>query len=298
MQTLSPTELSALIRLLDDEDPQVHQHVVERLQQEGSHIVPALMKAWESATDEILQQQIERLIQQIQRDEVLESFREWLHGPEKDLLTGALLLARIRYPDFNEHLVWNRIEQMKRDIWMEMRGFLSPIEKINLFNHVFYRHYEYGLRQPEDDPEGTSLFMNKVLESRKGNGLLLGILYLSLARQLGMHVYAVQLPHYFCLAYLKDDIPDTDIRYTDMDIRKGILFYINPANSGLIFTKQEIREYLEKEGIEPQPSHFNPISTNAVIKLLLQAMQQYYRDKQQYDREKDLDQFLELVEGV
>lgn len=295
MASIEPTELKALITLLDDQDAEVFYHVQERLRGYGSEIVPHLMEAWEGTPNLVLQDRIEYVIHHIQLEQSLNAFEHWIQTPELDLLSGALIIAQHRYPDFNEHLIWNRVDQLKRDIWVEMRGFTSPIEKINLFNHVFYRQWAFTVRAVEEDVEGHDFFLNRVVESRKGNELTIGMLYLAMARQLGLPVYGVILPDNFCLAYCRQELDEDRLLWGKEELQRGIQFFINPANKGLIFTRHELREHLKKIDQADLYDDIGPVTTLAVIELLVTTMQLYYRKHHKPDLADDMNAYLRLL---
>lgn len=296
MALIDERQLEAMLALLDDQDEEVYHHISEQLVHLGPDIMPSLMKAWEGTVNTELQDRIEQVMHQIQIGYVLEEFRDWTQSPEQDPLTGALLIARHRYPDFNENRVWNLVDQMKRTLSSEMRGSLSPVEQVNIFNHVFYRHFEFNARQSEQgETDENDLYLNLVIESKRGNAISLGILYLSLARQMGMPVYGIHLPNQFCMSYLKHEV---DEQYLGDDAPAGptVLFYINPANNGLIFTRHEIKEYLDKLGEPHDPAWFKPISTFATLRQLVQVMQERYRENRKYREADELEKFQELME--
>ena len=71
----------------------------------------------------------------------------------------------------------------------------------------------------------------------KGNPITLGILYISLAQELGIPIYGVSIPRNFILAYVDE--------YNLNDpYEEDILFYINPYNNGKVLGEREIDYFL------------------------------------------------------
>ena len=60
------TEIYALVKLLDDPDPEIFEHVEKRLVEHGNEVIEYLENVWESAPDATLQQRIENVVHQIQ----------------------------------------------------------------------------------------------------------------------------------------------------------------------------------------------------------------------------------------
>ena len=75
-------------------------------------------------------------------------------------------------------------------------------------------------------------FINKVLETRRGNPLLVGLVYMLVAQMLGMPVYGVNLPQHFVLAFLEQETYAGNVTgmSTQTAQNRKPLFYINAFN--------------------------------------------------------------------
>ena len=63
------------------------------------------------------------------------------------------------------------IEKMRRNVWLELNNYLTPLEKINVLTSILYNYYklkgvEIAYSQPED------FLINKTLETKKGNAII------------------------------------------------------------------------------------------------------------------------------
>lgn len=67
---MNDKELESLIKLLDDPDAEVSQHVEERLLSYGNEVIEYLESAWEQSFDALLQERIENLVHKIQYNSV------------------------------------------------------------------------------------------------------------------------------------------------------------------------------------------------------------------------------------
>lgn len=273
-EALENNELNALISLLDDPDTEVFDHVSGKLRSFGPDIIPKLEAVWEESFDSILQQRIEQIIHQIQFNGLKDDMVKWLEDDPDNLYKGAALVARYQYPELDELKLKAEIDHIRRAIWLEMNYHLTPFEQVNVFNHVFYTLMGFS-GKTEEKPEINSFYLNNVLESKKGNSLSLGVLYLIIAQDLDMPVYGVDLPRHFVLAYTKDFLETlTD----DVDLRDQVIFYINALNKGTIFTRNEILLFLQKMDKEANPEFFTPRSNKAIVKLLLQNLAHIYQE--------------------
>ena len=132
-------DIKAMIRLLDDPDREISVSVLSSLKSMGQQIIPVLEKAWESSTDNLMQERLESLIQDIQQDDVKDQLKVWLKNDQEDLLKGTWLIAKFQYPDLDLSDLQNQISQISRETWLEINQNLTALEKIRVLNYVFYK---------------------------------------------------------------------------------------------------------------------------------------------------------------
>lgn len=237
---VSDERLKAMITLLDDSDEEVVAHVTEQLLGYGTNIIPQLEHAWESLADHGLQERVENIIHKIQFNLTRDSLADWLENSRHDLLQVMLIVARYQYPELNESRVRNHIESIRIDAWMEMNYYLTALEKVRILNHIFFRIHGFsGNTDHYNDPQNS--FINKVLESRKGNPISLCVLYMIIAQRLHIPIYGVNLPQHFILAYLDDSESAEKLPIA----QREPLFYINAFNRGMVFGRKEIDQFLQ-----------------------------------------------------
>lgn len=287
---MNQTEINALINLLDDPDKEVFEHVSEKLMAFGSEVIPELESAWEKTFDPVLHRRIEDLIHHIQSGNTEKHLKEWRDINSDNLLEGVLIVCRYQYPDLKTDVVLKAIDRLKKAIWLEMNYDLTPLEQVNVFNHVLYSIQNFsGNTLNLLDPQNC--YLNHILESKKGNSISLGILYLILANELKMPVYGVNLPQHFILSYHKDFItPESNTN----EIRRNVLFYINPFNKGMIFTKEDIALFLKRLNIEPDPQYYIPCDNKMVIKVLIENLIQSYKASGVNDKVDELEKLVRM----
>jgi len=240
------SELKALITLLDDPNNTVYESVEKRLKDIGAEIVPELKNAWENSKDELFLERTSTIISDVQFEDTLNRFKNWVDEGGENLLDASFLIARYNFPDLDYHLFVQQIEKIKRDAWLQMNDNLTPLEHIRVINHIIYNIHKFG-RNNTDFYSPKNSYLNQVLESKKGNPISLAILYLIITEKLELPVYGVNLPKNFILAYaekLYDTALETDIE------NKIVSFYINPYNNGAVLTKREIDYFLKQQKIK------------------------------------------------
>lgn len=258
--------IEALVRLIEDPDEAIYGHVRDELINCGSSVIPILESSWE--TDDyglIFQSRIELLIQEIQFSEIKRDLEQWIASPTKDLLTGSLIVSRYQYPNLNEDEIHQKIQAIRKDIWLELSDDQTAYEKVRVFNKIFYGKYGFtGNSKDYHSPLNSCL--NTVLQTKKGNPLSLCVLYSIIARSLDMPIYGVNLPNHFVLTYLDED---QMISIIDPTNKFGNLFYINAFSKGGIFDAEEIRAFLNGLDKSELREYFEPCSNSAIIMRML-----------------------------
>ena len=263
------TEIYALVKLLDDPDPEIFEHVEKRLVEHGNEVIEYLENVWETAPDVTLQQRIENVVHQIQFNTVKEDLNLWYQSGAFDLLKGALIVNRYQFPDLDEQKMINQIEEIKREIWLNLQYEMSSIEKVKLINHIFYNVYGFrGNTTNHTDPQNS--YINQVLESKKGNQISLALIYSTLAQKLDIPIYGVNLPQHFILGYLDESKRDEN------DF--GVLFYINAFNKGAIFGKHDVDQFLRQLQLEPLPGFYAPCSNVEIIRRIIRNLISSYEN--------------------
>ena len=105
-------EISALFHLIDDPDEEVFSSVSERIVSLGRAIIPNLEHLWENTPDESVQGRIEMLIHKLHFRDLVNDFTSWKNG-SCELLQGALLAARYRYPEMIATTTLQEMEKIR-----------------------------------------------------------------------------------------------------------------------------------------------------------------------------------------
>jgi regulator of sirC expression with transglutaminase-like and TPR domain len=283
-------EIHALFTLIDDPDEEVFGAVSDRIVGLGSPIIPDLENLWENTPSESVQNRIELLIHRLHFTDLSEDIRQWSLSGHHDLLVGALLAARFQYPDLSAAPVMQEIEKVRRNIWLELNQYLTPLEQATIMTSILYSYY--GLKGTETNyKEPQEFLLQKTLEARRGNQVSNGILYLILCERLDLPVRAVRIPKQFILGYLKPGYSDP--RHPDP--KQNIEFFIDPT-SGLVFTHQDVSNYLERIAEPPSADIFRPQSNKQVVQQLLSQLGRCFDTEAQRYKQEELQQLVQLLD--
>ena len=283
---IDPIEIKSLIRLLNDPDREIFEHIHSKLASYGSEAIEYLETAWEEAFDPIQAERIANLVHEIQFGIVKEELKLWYQGGSFDLLQGVLTINKYQYPDLDEQKIINQIEAIKRDIWLQMIYDASPAEQIKLINHVFYNIHGFsGNTTNHHDPQNS--YLNQVLETKKGNQISLAIIYSIIAQKLDIPVYGVNLPQHFILAYVDESM--------ETEFEGGILFYINAFNRGLIFGRRDVDMFLKQLKLHAEKQFYEPCSNADIIRRILRNLISAYENLGSVEKVAELNELLEIV---
>jgi Transglutaminase-like superfamily len=291
MKDFSEKEFNALISLLDDNDVEVLDHVSNKLVSLGLDGIPLLESAWETSGNQLIQTRLEELINKIQFSNVKDRLQKWIDGGGEDLLEGALLVARFHYPDLDEFKITQKIDTISKNIWIELNPALSPLEEVHVLNHVFFQlHGFFGQQVQNPDPELG--YINQVLDTKKGNSLSLSILFLILAQKNDLPVYGVNLPYHFIMAYCRKHLRPDELLNGEQE--QQVMFYVNPLNKGIAFSRTEISSYIEQIKIKSHPKYYSPCHNLDIIKTLVYNQLSCYDQNGNTDKAQQLKMLFDM----
>ncbi len=266
-------EISALFTLIDDPDEEIFSTVSKRIVDYGKSIIPNLENLWENTPNEELQERIELLIHRLHYSDLVNDLTDWKNSAYHDLLFGALLVAKFQYPELQTTPVLQEIEKIRRNVWLELNSYLTPLEQANVISSILYNYYnlkgtEVAYINPDD------FFIHKVLQSKKGNALSNGILYLVLGELLDIPVKAINIPKQFVLAFFHSDFDP--LTYTGNPQDK-IQFYVD-ATTGQPFTNKDVDNYFKRISVPPIASYFKPVNHKRIIQMLIEELAKCFKE--------------------
>lgn len=276
-------ELKALISLLDDPDAEIYKSLADKLITSGPEVIPLLEESWEQSFDVLLQERVEQIIHKIQFNQVKNDLQLWKISNQDNLLEGILIINRYQYPNMEEAEVYGKLAELRRNAWYHLMYDMSPIEKVKLLNNILFR--EFGLSGNTSDfhsPQNS--FMNKVLETKKGNPISLACIYSLVAQRLDIPIYGVNLPKHFVLAYMNEEKPDE------------VLFYINVFSRGQIMRDVDITAFLKQLNLPPTDEYIKPCDNLSIIKRMLRNLVAAYEYVDNREKREEVQLLLDLID--
>lgn len=284
-------EITALLSLMDDPDEEVFGLVSKRIVDYGSNIIPTLEHWWETNPDEQVQQRIENLIHRLHYKDLQQDLLNWKNETQPELLAGALLCARFQYPDLSLAPVLTDIEKLRRNVWLELNNYLTPLEQINVLTSILFSYY--GLKgQPKDFTKPDEFLLHKVLTTKKGNHIGNGLLYLILCERLDIPIQAIRIPGQFVLVYFKPDL----ISENPTPGNTRIEYFIEPA-SGQVFTQRDVEAYFQRAQLSLDKEFLQPQNNIETIAHVLGELSHCFDNEKEQHKKIELQELVALLKS-
>ncbi|WP_338793646.1 transglutaminase-like domain-containing protein [Bernardetia sp. Wsw4-3y2] len=278
---LDEKELKALISLLEDDDAQILEHVENKILSIGQSIIPLLEDSWTSSFNPTLQRRIEDILHTLQFDILKEKLQKWYENEQDDLLKGLWILATYQYPDLRFDELQLKIEQLYFETWVAFQNVEHPIDQVRRLNSVFFEKLAFKANVNNFHSVNNSM-INQVLESKKGNPLSLATVYMLIAQKLKLPIFGVNLPNLFVLIYKSDELD----------------FYINVFNRGVIFSKQDIDNYLKQLKLPKSDVFYSPCDNLAILRRMIHNLMQSFEHAAQGEKIPELIELLGILGEV
>ncbi len=272
--TLSPTEKSALLDLIDDPSPAVRRGLKQRFVELGSDS-HNLLREIVRGNNRHLAWHARQFLQELNLTDPSAEFRDFIRSLNYELETGALMIARTMRPDLDTGEVCqelDRIAQRCRDLIIEPS---STRTKCRVINRILY--HEMGFRGNTEnytDPENS--FIDQVLERRCGIPISLCTLYLLVARRLGLELEPIGLPGHFMIGCFAEERP----------------FFIDAFDGGVFRTPEEIFVFLRSNDLAPQLSDLAPTPIREVLSRTCRNLATHFDAHGDSDRAQLFDNFV------
>jgi hypothetical protein len=286
------TKIDALIRLLEDPNNQVFEQVKNELILIGDEaLFPLETAAQKNSFGDQFNERVHSLINEIQRNVLKNELIQWINSEEKDLLLGSIIVSKHHDTYIEDSLVHETIQSLRRAIWLEFNDYQTSFEQIKIFNKIFFGVSQFKCLNKESySPDEIDI--SKVLESKQGAPLTIGLIYSIVAQSLDLPVYGVNLPNSFVLAFM-DYNQSNFILNQQNDF--GVLFYINPKSLGDILDAREIDAFLSSRNLDPNRSHFEPCSNSSLIKRMIKDLMVSFQHIGDERKASDLNELINSI---
>ena len=140
-------------------------------------------------------------------NELYVAFREAIDCPEDqiDLGRAALAIASQEYPDLKIDDYLSRLDGLGQVVELRIGDERNPYRIIAALNTVLFKELGFQVNRSEYyDPKNS--FLNDVITRKKGIPISLSVVYMEVARRVGLSLEGIGFPGHFLVKYDDGDV--------------------------------------------------------------------------------------------
>lgn len=183
-------------------------------------------------------------------------------GDELDLDRGALLIAAEEYPSLRIEDYMARLDQFATEARSRFAGHDHPLTSLlRLRDYLFVDLRFCGNQEEYFDVRNS--FLNEVIEGRKGIPITLSVIFMEVARRLGLPLLGVGMPGHFIVRF---------------ETVEQVVFF-DPFREGRELNEDDCREMVSNmygETLAYHPSFLRAVSNRQILSRMLQNLKGIY----------------------
>jgi regulator of sirC expression with transglutaminase-like and TPR domain len=195
------------------------------------------------------------------------AFRDAINCPEDhiDLGRAALAIAAQEYPDLKIEDCLSQLDGLAQAVELRIGDEKNPYRIIAALNTVLFRELGFqGNRSEYYDPKNS--FLNDVINRKKGIPISLSVVYMEVARRVGLALAGVGFPGHFLVKYHDDDIE----------------ILIDVFNDGEIRAREDLDQMLQqlyRGQVSYQPSFVAALGKRDILRRMLNNLKWIYLER-------------------
>ncbi len=274
------SSLAALVNLLSDDHREVVEAARAKLVELGEKAHAFLQKAAVSHADPKVRVEAQGVLEMIRLSSIARDWEKTIApaDAEPDLERGAMLLARVCYPDLDPAPYRKRLDDLAGRIRPKLAAVEEPARKLSVMNRILFRDERFrGNWNDYFDPQNS--YLNRVMDRKLGIPITLSVIYLLVAERVGFPLGGVGVPGHFMLKY--------------QDEKREL--FIDPFNGGRFLTRAECVQFVVEAGYPYQPEFLEVLGNRDILARMLRNLILIYVDRHEPTLEKTLTRFLDLL---
>jgi len=182
-------------------------------------------------------------------DPIVVEWISYVKNPRYTLVEKCLKLSQtLEYPELNVHEYVQKLDRLEEDLKNSLSEVRNPTYLVSMLNE--YMFDILGFSGDHDDyynPKNN--FLNLVLDKKSGIPITLSIIYVELAKHIGLDLRPVGFPSHFLVKFSEELILD-------------------PYNRGRLLSIDDLQEILDRNyggSIEFSPDFLNEIGPEQIL---------------------------------
>ena len=168
--------------------------VVQTLATEDARVVDLLEQ--EAKALDLRAARVRQIAGEIQAAKTLAEFQAVIKGDNVDLLRGALLIAKLDNPELEIEGYIQEVDRHVKQIKSIVADDASEDDRLTALNRYLFEEQGFHGSRTDYDNRSNS-YLNEVLDDREGLPITLSVLYIEIAKRLGLNVVGVGMPRHF-----------------------------------------------------------------------------------------------------
>ena len=189
---------------------------------------------------------------------------------EIELAEAALLIAAEEYPNLIITDYLRKLDRFAEEARQGIAPARAPIEMINGLNRTIFHELGFqGNTEHYYDPRNS--FLSQVIDRRKGIPITLSVVYVEVARRIGLDLLPVGLPGHFLVKHAGP----------------GGELFIDPFNGGRVMNESEVAGLLAEVTngrLKLSSEHLTPVTNKQILIRILANLYGVYARGMDYTR--------------
>jgi regulator of sirC expression with transglutaminase-like and TPR domain len=271
-QNLNEKEIRGFVNLLQDTDDKILKLMADQLCKFDDSTLKNIERITLDIADRNNDEDLIDNWYQVSKIALLNQIQEW--KKTYDLEKGLLLISRLKNPGLEEEKYQSQLDNYAARV----RAKLSVVSKqytiIDALNEVLYREEGFVGNQA-DYYDINNNFLHTALEYRTGNPIMLSVIYILVARRLGIDIRGVGTPGHFIVQY--------EDRYYD------------PFFAGKEITKEECVLRSQELSVFWRDEYLDQIDDKHIMARCIRNLIAIYKKLNEYDKAEDATSILRMV---
>jgi regulator of sirC expression with transglutaminase-like and TPR domain len=274
------TQISYLIRLIDDRDEFVRKRVRKELIQRGEDVIPFLEIAARTECYEV-QSIASEIIQAIIPIKLLRQFSELAQSSPSghwNLEIGVTLLQKFGYPDEETHSLSQELDLLAEEVSPLIGHKQSPEQTVKVLTRFLFLEKGFeGNKIDFSDPDNT--YFSRVLDKKKGLPITLSALCVFLGKRVGLPIVGVGLPGRYIAKY--------------ESLTKSI--YFDPFDKGRILSQDDCAKLVGDMGYNFEEFYLVPATSRETLTRMMNNLIVTYNSNSETDKANHLSEFIKAL---
>jgi hypothetical protein len=281
-------KIKALFMLLDEPNEMVYEGICESIASYGIEVNSLLYDFLDNTFDPVVQDRIRILIHRIHLESLYSELNNWVALDSKNIFNGYIILTKFIYPNLDPDKILDGVRRLEKEIWLELNSNLTVLEEIKVINEILFESHNFTPASIFPlHPEKFAL--NNLLDLRKGSPIALSVFYAGMAQRLGLPLYMANLPDLMVLAYVDNSNEKKLLK------DRPVLFYVNPATEGAVFTRREVKYFFKENSIADEAENYQSCDNICLLQSIGEAIAASYDFIKDYKKEAEFRSLLKLL---